>query len=276
MKKKIAVVMTMVLMCALALTGCGKKEEKNRLEKIKEAGKIVMVTSPDFAPMEFEDISSGEIVYAGSDIELGKYIAEKLGVELEIKAMDFTAVQTAITTNSADMAISGFSYTDDRAESMELSIFFNQVGDGGQGVLVLKENLDQYKTAEDFAGKVVAAQNAALQYNLVESQLPDAELKPITSLNDAVMMLINGKVDAIAVAGTNGENYAKNYEEVAMSEFYFDYTEEGSVLAVPKGETELIEAINEILKEVNEQGLYEVWLEEAKAQAEALGLDVNE
>lgn len=276
MKKKIAVVMTMVLMCALALTGCGKKEEKNRLEKIKEAGKIVMVTSPDFAPMEFEDISSGEIVYAGSDIELGKYIAEKLGVELEIKAMDFTAVQTAITTNSADMAISGFSYTDDRAESMELSIFFNQVGDGGQGVLVLKENLDQYKTAEDFAGKVVAAQNAALQYNLVESQLPDAELKPITSLNDAVMMLINGKVDAIAVAGTNGENYAKNYEEVAMSEFYFDYTEEGSVLAVPKGETELIEAINEILKEVNEQGLYEVWLEEAKVQAEALGLDVNE
>lgn len=276
MKKKIAVVMTMVLMCALALTGCGKKEEKNRLEKIKEAGKIVMVTSPDFAPMEFEDISSGETVYAGSDIELGKYIAEKLGVELEIKAMDFTAVQTAITTNSADMAISGFSYTDDRAESMELSIFFNQVGDGGQGVLVLKENLDQYKTAEDFAGKVVAAQNAALQYNLVESQLPDAELKPITSLNDAVMMLINGKVDAIAVAGTNGENYAKNYEEVAMSEFYFDYTEEGSVLAVPKGETELIEAINEILKEVNEQGLYEVWLEEAKVQAEALGLDVNE
>ena len=66
----------------------------------------------------------------------------------------------------------------------------------------------------------------------------------------------------------------QNYEELTFSEFYFDLEDEGSVLGVPKGETELIEAINEILAEVNEQGLYEIWLEEAKELAKSLVLEV--
>ena len=68
----------------------------------------MLATSPDFAPLEFEDLSSGEAQYVGSDIELAKYIAEKLGVELEISAMDFSAVQAAIPSGQADIAISGF------------------------------------------------------------------------------------------------------------------------------------------------------------------------
>lgn len=158
---------------------------------------------------------------------------------------------------------------------MQLSDFFNKTGDGGQGILILKEQADQYKSAEDFAGKKVAAQNGSLQYNLVTEQLPDAVIEPITNLNDAVMMLTGGKIDAIASAVTSGEMYLQNYEELAFSEFYFEIEDEGSVLGVPKGETELIEAINEILAEVNEQGLYEKWMEEAKELAKSLGLEVE-
>ena len=60
-------------------------EGEGRLAKIKEAGKITMATSPDFAPFEFKDISSGQVEYVGCDIELAKYIADKIGVELEIQ-----------------------------------------------------------------------------------------------------------------------------------------------------------------------------------------------
>ena len=277
MKKKMTMVMSLTLVLVLAaamLSGCSGKKE-SRLDKIKKAGEIVMVTSPDFAPMEFEDISSGETVYVGSDIELGKYIAEQLGVELKLEPMDFDSALGAVSTGTADMVISGLSWTKDRSESMLLSDFFNKTGDGGQGILILKEQADQYKTAEDFAGKKVAAQNGSLQYNLVSEQLPDAQIEPITNLNDAVMMLTGGKVDAIASAVTSGEMYLQNYEELTFSEFYFDLEDEGSVLGVPKGETELIEAINEILAEVNEQGLYEIWLEEAKELAKSLGLEVE-
>ena len=77
-------------------------EGEGRLAKIKEAGKITMATSPDFAPFEFKDISSGQVEYVGSDIELAKYIADKIGVELEIQPMDFAAVQAAVTSGSVD------------------------------------------------------------------------------------------------------------------------------------------------------------------------------
>ena len=101
--------------------------------------------------MEFQYVdANGKNVYAGSDIELGKYIAEKLGVELKIEAMDFTAVQAAVTTGSVDMAISGFAKTAERAESMELSDSYNMDDDDsiGQGILIMKD-----KAAPDYQKK---------------------------------------------------------------------------------------------------------------------------
>ena len=89
MKKLFCAALAAAMLMA-TMSGCGSSQ--NRLEKILESGKLVLATSPDFAPLEFEDLSSGEAQYVGSDIELAKYIAEKLGVELEISAMDFSAV----------------------------------------------------------------------------------------------------------------------------------------------------------------------------------------
>lgn len=258
------------------LGGCGSSQ--SRLDQIKEAGVLTMATSPDFAPLEFEDISSGETEYVGSDIELGKYIAEQLGVELEIQAMDFSAVQAAVTSGQVDIAISGFAKTEERAESMELSDYFgmDDSDDEGQGILVPADQAANYTSAEDFSGKTIGAQNGSLQYNLVTSQLPDANVELISSLNDGLLMLQTGKIDALAVSGDNGEMFALNYDDVVMSGFYFEYQSEGNVLAAKKGETELMEAINEIIADVNEQGLYLQWKEEATELAKSLGLEVDE
>ena len=93
-----------------------------------------MGTSPDFAPWEFKDVSSGTTEYVGADVELAKYIAEKLGVELEIKPMEFSAIQQAVTSGNIDMGISGFAYTDERAEAMGLSERYNVNTKKGQGL----------------------------------------------------------------------------------------------------------------------------------------------
>ena len=265
---------------SLGLTACGggestteTAEAANRLEAIKAAGKITMATSPDFAPYEFEDISSGSTQYAGSDIELGKYIAEQLGVELEIQPMDFSACQAAVTTGSVDMAISCFASTPEREESMGLSHGYSiDQTQPNQGLLVLAENKDSYTKAEDFVGKKIAAQNGALQQQLVAEQLPDAEMVPVTTANDGVMMLTTGKVDALAIATSVGESYVKNYPEICLSDFYFDYDSPGNVVAVTKGEDELLEAINEIVDDVMEQGLYQQWFDESMELATSLGL----
>lgn len=275
MKKALAIIMA-AAMAMTALTGCSGS--KSKLDAIKEAGVIKMATSPDFAPMEFENIKEdGTKEYVGSDIELGKYIAEKLGVKLQIEAMDFTAVQAAVTTGTVDMAISGFAKTAEREESMELSIGYNTDSDDvGQGILISKDKAAELTTAESFAGLKVGAQNGSLQHNLVKEQLPaDVQVELIGSLNDGVLMLSTGKIDALAVSGENGVLYAGNYDNIVMSDFFFDYTSEGNVVACQKGQTELMEAINNIIKEVNEQKLYSQWTDEATALAESLGIDVE-
>ena len=262
-------------MLMAAMSGCGSSQ--NRLEKILESGKLVLATSPDFAPLEFEDLSSGEAQYVGSDIELAKYIAEKLGVELEISAMDFSAVQAAIPSGQADIAISGFARTEERAQNMELSTPFNITEDGGQTVLVAKGQGANYTAAEDFSGLQIGAQNGSLQYNLVSSQLPeDVEIVPVGSLNDGVLMLETGKIDALASDLSNAELLLESHDGIETTDFMFEYSSEGNVAAVKKGETELIEAVNEIIEEVNELGLYDQWKEEATELAKSLGLEVNE
>ncbi len=274
MKKLFCAALAAAMLMA-TMSGCGSSQ--NRLEKILESGKLVLATSPDFAPLEFEDLSSGEAQYVGSDIELAKYIAEKLGVELEISAMDFSAVQAAIPSGQADIAISGFARTEERAQNMELSTPFNITPDGGQTVLVLKGEGANYTAAEDFSGLQIGAQNGSLQYNLVSSQLPeDVEIVPVGSLNDGVLMLETGKIDALASDLSNAELLLESHDGIETTDFMFEYSSEGNVAAVKKGETELIEAVNEIIEEVNELGLYDQWKEEATELAKSLGLEVNE
>ena len=274
MKKLFCAALAAAMLMA-TMSGCGSSQ--NRLEKILESGKLVLATSPDFAPLEFEDLSSGEAQYVGSDIELAKYIAEKLGVELEISAMDFSAVQAAIPSGQADIAISGFARTEERAQNMELSTPFNITEDGGQTVLVAKGQGANYTAAEDFSGLQIGAQNGSLQYNLVSSQLPeDVEIVPVGSLNDGVLMLETGKIDALASDLSNAELLLESHDGIETTDFMFEYSSEGNVAAVKKGETELIEAVNEIIEEVNELGLYAQWKEEATELAKSLGLEVNE
>lgn len=274
MKKLFCAALAAAMLMA-TMSGCGSSQ--NRLEKILESGKLVLATSPDFAPLEFEDLSSGEAQYVGSDIELAKYIAEKLGVELEISAMDFSAVQAAIPSGQADIAISGFARTEERAQNLELSTPFNITEDGGQTVLVAKGQGANYTAAEDFSGLQIGAQNGSLQYNLVSEQLPeDVEIVPVGSLNDGVLMLETGKIDALASDLSNAELLLESHDGIETTDFMFEYSSEGNVAAVKKGETELIEAVNEIIEEVNELGLYEQWKDEATELAKSLGLEVNE
>ena len=108
MKKAMAILLAAVL--ALACTACGSSkngETKDRLAQIKEKGYIELCTEPYFAPYEYVDPNkSGEDQYQGMDIEVARYIADKLGVDLKITALDFTAVLAGVADGKYDFAIS--------------------------------------------------------------------------------------------------------------------------------------------------------------------------
>ena len=268
MKKLLAIALCAIMMFTLCACSSGAEEPKeyaNKLEKILDEGVLTIATSPDFAPSEFLDISkTGQDSIVGAD-----YIAEELGVELVIEAMDFTAVQAAVTQGSVDMGISGFAATEERKESMNLSDFYNlnTRETKGHGIIMLAENAANYANPEDFAGLTIGAQNASLQMNLLTAQVPEATPQPITSLDTAIL-------DGLAVSWVNGESYIANYPELAMTNFHFDYTSDGTVIAMKKGEDELTAKVNEILeKGKNTEGLFQGWYDDAVALAESLGIN---
>ena len=283
MKKLLSIFLTTLLTGSL-LAGCGQSSAstsqttENKLDQIKASGKLIMGTSPDFAPSEFIDNTSGKPEYVGSDIDLAKYIADSLGVELEIKAMEFSAISQAIQNDVIDIGIAGFAYSDERAETMGLTDKFNIGTDESfQGLVALKDNAYKYTSKESFAGKKIVAQNASLQQDLSLKQLPkDINFQPVSSTSDGIMMVITGKADAMAVDSDNATNLMKNYPDLVLTPFKFDYESEGNVAGVKKGEEELLNAVNEIIKDVNEKGLYEKWNKEATALAEKLGIEMGE
>ena len=177
-------------------------EPANALEKIKADGVLTVALSPDFSPMEFVDSSkTGQDQYVGFDITLAKYIAENLGVELVIEPMGFDASQTAVYTGSVPMSISGYSWTEDRAENYELSdYYYAGENETRQALLIKKENADKYTSPEDLAGQDVGAQNASLQMQLVTEQLTDANPISIGDITVGVMELKSGTVDGVNLA----------------------------------------------------------------------------
>lgn len=275
--KKMIKGLVFIGICLSVLGGCAQSSnETSRFDKIKETKKITMATSPDYAPYEFIDpTKSGSEQYVGADIELGKYIAQKLGVELELKIMDFSAVLAAISEGKADMAISGLGYKPERAEAMEFSEAYNTSEDGdGDGFLIHAEDVEKYKTLEDFNGVSIAAQSASLQEGYVKDQLPNAQINTIASLSDGVLRVQSGKSDALAISYSTGEQYVNANKDLVMSSVLFEGNDsEGTMIGIVKGETELVEAINEIIQEVKEQGLYQQWEEAYIAYAKSLGIE---
>ena len=283
MKKKNWIALILALVMTLALAACGTKEPANStnssdasgtsaqpanaLEKIKADGVLTVTLSPDFSPMEFVDSSkSGQEQYVGFDVSLAKYIAECRGVELVIEPMGFDACQSAVYTGSVPVSISGYSWTEERAENYEMSDYYYAGENETEQVLLIRTaDADKYKPAEGFDGVDVGAQNASLQMMMVTEQLPNAKAYTIGDIGVGVLELQSGNIEALAVAAGNAEMIVDSNPDLMVCEWEFDVKAEyeANVVLITKGETELLEAVNAALQKAYDEGYYGVWYEEA-------------
>lgn len=244
----------------------------NRLDKIMKAGKITVCTEPYFAPYEFIDnTKTGQDQYRGGDMELARYLADKLGVKLEIVPLAWDALLAGVAQGKYDIAISGMSYTPTRARSLEFTNEYRPDYDG-HSIVVRKADADKYKSFDDFNGKTVAYQSGTLQELIVETQLPKAKKKIFDSVQNAVLAVDAGKVDGVAVAVLNGDMFVASHPSLYMLPLRFNVENLGCVIAAPKGEVELVAKLNEIIAEVKEKDLYSVWEKEALEEAAKLGI----
>ena len=256
-----------------------------KLKDILDKGQIVLATSPDYPPSEFVD-DQGNV--KGSDIMLAQYIANSLGVDLKVETMDFNAVLTAVDTGKVDIGISGFGYKADRAEQFELSHGYqSSSATAHHTLLVPAEKADEYKSLADFSGKKIDTQANSLQEMYVTDQIPDADLQKVSTLDQAILELQTGKIDAIALDSTTAKNYAETSDGMFVSVYEkngveFDLSqyadESGNVAAVKKGETSLIDAVNQVIDSLATSGKYEsnLYTDMYYAACDAAGVSPNE
>ena len=266
----------------MALFGCSGKQTQggsaaNRLEQIKQKGYIEVVTEPYFAPNEFIDSTkTGDDQYVGADIELAKYIADKLGVEAHIIPLEFSAVLSSITEGKYDLAISALAYTPERAEAMTLSKGYYFAENEGYGFWSARRTWISIQIPPLMRMQWWCAR-ADLFRRRMSSQIPKCkELKRVSATTDGFLMVQEGKADAAATYIGTAKLYAEANPGVTIANnfrFVVDQSTEGTRIGMPKDEPELENAINEIIDELLESGQFEQWMEEYSEYARSLGIE---
>ena len=278
MKKIIAFLLAAILV--LGCTACGsKKDEGNdRLAQIKEKGYIELCTEPYFAPFEYVDpTKTGDDQYQGMDMEVAKYIADKLGVDLKITALDFTAVLAGVADGKYDFAISAIAYSPERAEAMRLSDVYYATNTG-YGFIVRSEDVGKYTDIDSLKDAVVITQSGSVQEALYNQYVNGAckEFKLVANMTDGYLAVSEGKADVCICSTASASLYAQANGGLDIPDFRFevDPNMNGVCVAMPTEGTEsLAELINQCIAELNESGKPEEWYSQYEAAAAELGIE---
>ena len=279
MKKFLALWMTMAMVLSLAACGGSKEEAPAQTNEPAAAeepaepaittvteGKLTVATSPDFAPYEFYAIDeSGNAQLAGFDMALAQYIADYLGLELEVVPMDFDGVLAEVTAGNVDLGMAGLSPDPDRMEAMDFSDIYYQ---GGQSLVVVQENKDKWASLEELndPSLTIGAQLGSIQYDLAEENTPDADIVQLAKVTDVVSELLGGKLDAGYIETVVAESYAKNYPDLYIA-FDVPYEVEGSAVGVVKGNEALLAGVNEAIAAALADGSMDDFVVQANEQA---------
>lgn len=278
MKKIIAFLLAAILV--LGCTACGsKKDEGNdRLAQIKEKGYIELCTEPYFAPFEYVDpTKTGDDQYQGMDLEVAKYIADKIGVDLKITALDFTAVLAGVADGKYDFAISAIAYSPERAEAMRLSDVYYATNTG-YGFIVRSEDVGKYTDVDSLKDAVVITQSGSVQEALYNQYVNGAckEFKLVANMTDGYLAVSEGKADVCICSTASASLYAQANGGLDIPDFRFevDPNMNGVCVAMPTEGTEsLAELINQCIAELNESGKPEEWYSQYEAAAAELGIE---
>ena len=254
LKKLLAV--ALVAMFTINAVGCGKEE--NALSKIKASGKIVLGTSPDYPPFEFVISEDGKSKVVGADIELAKKIADKIGVKLEIKSMDFDSLLPALQSGKVDMVITGMTPDETRRKAVDFSdIYFK----GENSVIVKASNVDKIKSEEDLKKLKLGVQKGSTQETYVKDKLKKDDYKALKAVPNLVMDLKSGKIDAIVLNSKVANISQGKYNDVKTVKglkLTSGGEEEAMAIAVKKGDNkELLKLMNEEIKELETSGEYD-------------------
>ena len=266
MKKSIALI-TAVLLLLTMFTGCSVEEQSGPgentygLTTVKE-GYLTVLTSPDYAPYEFYALdANGDPTLAGFDMALAQYIANYLGLTLEVVPMDFKGIPDELGAGAADLALAGLSPDPDRLLKMDFSDIYYE---GKQAFVTVKSKTSLFTdlASTNSADFTIAAQIGTIQMELAQEFSPDAEMVNLTKATDIIAELISGQIDGAYIEWDVAAAYKLNYPDLEIL-FEVPYEAEGNVIGVSKNNADLLKYVNEALHKCINDGSFAKFLEEA-------------
>ncbi|MBQ3106125.1 MAG: amino acid ABC transporter substrate-binding protein [Eggerthellaceae bacterium] len=259
MKKWAALAACGMLAASLALFGCssekggeagGNAEGDAAAYTLLNEGKLIVGTSPDYPP--FENLVNGEMV--GFEIDLMNAIAEKMGLEVEYKSMQFDGIVPAVAAGGqVDLGLSGFSITPERLEEVDFTESY-YVDDLAIAVMkdsgITADNVDEKLGA---AGVKIAVQSGTTGEAFMLEDYPEAEIVPYGNSTDSFAALQSGQVSAVCTNAAVVERTVKeSYTDAVVVKSIATGEEYG--IAVSKENPELLKAVNAALAELEADG----------------------
>ncbi len=232
--KKIIALLLAVTVLALICCSCGN-QEKNEL---------VMGTHATFPPYELVD-DSGKII--GIDAEIAAAVAEKLGMTLTIKDMEFDSLIPAVQSGSIDIAMAGMTVTEERKQSVN---FTDSYATGVQ-VVIVKDG-SPVKTIDDLEGKMIGVQSGTTGDIYITGEFGQEHVKQYPNGALAVAALINGQVDCVVIDNEPAKNFVA--ANTGLQILKTEYITENYAAAISKDKPELLEKVNKAMQELKDDG----------------------
>ena len=208
------------------------------------AGKLTMSTNAAFPPYEMTT-DSGD--FEGIDIEVAGAIAKKLGLELQVDDMDFDAALLAAQNGKSDIVMAGVTVTDERQKVMDFS---DTYAEGIQSIIVPEDS--DIASADDLTGKAIGTQRGTTGYIYCTDDFGEDNVIAYDDGLTAVQALNNGQVDAVVIDNAPAQEFVEANPGLKILDTA--YAQEDYAIGVAKGNTQLLDAINGALEELEADG----------------------
>ncbi len=269
-KSPLASALVLGLLGLLWTSGCGMqsqeiRKETGKLETIKAAGKIVVGTSADYPPYEFHLLPELESGMVGIDIDIAEAIAADLNVKLEIKDIMFSKLFDELAAGRIDMALAGLSPSENRRHIADFSIPYYQAI---QNMLIRAADKDKIMLLDDLRGKVVGTQKGSIQEDMARNLVSGATFflhEDIAALVDA---LRRKQVDAVILEKPVADTFKS--DDLLNLECDTESQPLGSAAAFKKGDTDLVERVNQVLRKLIAENKITESIQAAKVLADKI------
>ncbi len=246
----------------------GETPEAGEPSGEKEILKVGM--SGDYPPFEFYAETENGRELVGVDVELAKYIADSLGMELELTDMSFDGLIGSLDAGKFDLVISGMSIKEGRK-----CLFSNPYYTAEQSLLVKAGNEEKYASLDDLKGQKIGGQTGSFQEELANQYAGTDTAQIVPNVQDMVMMVAEGKLDGMFCEDGVALSVVARNDQLGIAKLDIPTEKNDLGVCIQEGNTEMQEKVNAIIDEVVEKNLIGEWTAQFLDVEEAAGDDAG-